>query len=316
MASEGRSIMEAIRHNRGLKVAALAGAVVLWYAIREVTSFEAKVQGVQLDVLLDPGWAVLDRSIDEVDVLFRGSPSDIRYLNRDQIRVEVDLRGQSVAGSRDVRLGPRKVRAPGGVRAISVDPSEITLSLDREGAREVAVKADIVGNTPDGFEVESVVCTPGQVRLQGPEGRLAGIAEAKTGPIDLEGRLRSFTLTRTVLSPSETWSARVEPDRVRVDVKIVERSTRKEVEGVPVQLVVRPDTPPINLVAEARVKLSLKGRSEILSGLEATNLSAYVDCTALQPGEVREVTIFAPVPNGVELLGVEPAQLRVEMRGP
>jgi len=308
--------MDVFRHNRGLKVAALAGAVVLWYAIREVTSFEAKVQGVQLDVLMDPGWAVLDRSIDEVDVLFRGSPSDIRYLNRDQIRVEVDLRGQSVAGSRDVRLGPRKVRAPGGVRAVSVDPSEITLSLDREGAREVAVKADIVGNTPDGFEVESVVCTPPMVRLQGPEGRLAGIAEAKTGPIDLEGRLRSFTLTRTVLSPSETWSARVEPDRVRVDVKIVERSTRKEVEGVPVQLVVRPDTPPIKLAADARVKLSLKGRSEILSGLEATNLSAYVDCTALQPGEVREVTIFAPVPSGVELLGVEPAQLRVEMRGP
>jgi YbbR domain-containing protein len=316
MAPEGRTILDVIRHNRGLKVAAVAGAVVLWYAIREITSFEAKVQGVQLDVLLDPGWAVLDRSVDEVDVTFRGSPSDIRYLNRDQIRVEVDLRGQSVAGSVDVRLGPRKVRAPGGVRAVSVDPAEITLSLDRAGAREVVVKADIVGSTPDGFEVESVVCTPDQVRLQGPEGRLAGIAEAKTGPIDLEGRLRSFTLTRTVLPPSETWSARVEPDRVRVDVKIVERSTRKEVEGVPVQLVVRPDTPPINLVADARVKLSLKGRSEILSGLEATNLNAYVDCTGLQPGEVREVPIFAPVPNGVELIEVQPALLRVEMRGP
>ena len=145
---------------------------------------------------------------------------------------------------------------------------------------------------------------------------LAGIAEANTGPIDLEGRLRSFTLSRTVLPPSETWSARVEPDRVRVDVKIVERSTRKEVEGVPVQLVVRPDTPPINLVADARVKLSLKGRSEILSGLEATNLNAYVDCTGLQPGEVREVPIFAPVPSGVELIEVQPALLRVEMRGP
>lgn len=316
MAPDRQRIWDAIRHNRGLKLAAVAGAIILWYAIREITSFEAKVQGVQLDVLLDPGWAVLDRSVDEVDVLFRGSPSDIRYLSRDQIRVEVDLRGQSVAGSRDVRLGPRKVKAPGGVRAISVDPAEITLSLDREGAREVAVKADIVGSTPDGFEVERVVCTPATVRLQGPDGRLAGIQELKTGPIDLEGRLRSFTLTRTIQSPSETWSARAEPDRVRVDVTIVERSTRKEVEDVPVRLVVRPATPPINLESDARVKLSLKGRSEVLAGLAATNLNAYVDCTSLQPGEVREVKVFAPVPAGVELLEVVPAALRVEMRAP
>jgi len=316
MAPDGKRVLDAIRHNRGLKLAAVVSAIWLWYAIREVTSFEAKVQGVQLEVLLDPGWAVLDRSIDEVDVLFRGSPSDIRYLNRDQIRVEVDLRGQSVAGSRDVRLGLRNVRAPGGVRAVSVDPAEITLSLDREGAREVAVLADMVGNTPDGFEVESVVCTPAQVKLQGPEGRLAGIQGAKTGPIELDGRLRSFTLTRAIMPPSDTWSARVEPDRVRVDVTIVERSTRKEVEGVPVQLVVRPDTPPIHLPADSRVRLSLKGRSEVLAGLNETNLSAYVDCTLLQPGEVREVKIFAPVPAGVELVGVEPPMFRVEMRAP
>lgn len=316
MALDWQKIGRDIRHNRGLKLAAVVGAVMLWYAIRAVTSFEANVQGVQLDVLLDPGWAVLDRSIDEVDVLFRGSPSDIRYLSRDQIRVEVDLRGQSVAGSRDVRLGPRRVRAPGGVRAISVDPAEITLSLDREGAREVAVKAEIVGSTPDGFEVESVVCTPAQVRLQGPEGRLAGIQELKTGPIDLEGRLRSFTLTRTVQPPSETWSARVEPDRVRVDVTIVERSTRREVEGVPVQLVVRPDTPPINLASANGVKISLKGRSEVLAGVSGTNLTAYVDCTTLQPGEVREVKVFVPVPAGAELLSVDPPTLRVEMKAP
>ncbi len=316
MAFDKKKFVQSLRHNRGLKLVAAAGAVVVWYAISEVTSFEAKVQGVQLDVLLDPGWAVLDRSVDEVEVLFRGSPSDIRYLARDQVRVEIDLRGQSVAGSRDVRLGPRKVRAPGGVRAISVDPAEITLSLDREGAREVAVKADIVGSPPAGFEVENVVCTPAQVRLQGPEGRLAGIQEVNTVPIDLEGRLRSFTLTRTVQSPSETWSARVEPDRVRVDVTIVERSSRQEVEGVRVQLLVLPGTSPIRLLSPAAVKLVVKGRSELLSALVASNLTAYVDCTSLRPGETKELPVSVPVPSGVEVVAVEPAALRVEMNQP
>jgi hypothetical protein len=223
-----------------------------------------------------------------------------------------------VAGSARCGWGRAKCKAPGGVRAVSVDPAEITLTPGPGGAREVVtVKADIVGSTPDGYEVEKRGVYAGSGAAAGPAGPAGRHpAEASNVPIDLEGRLQSFTLTRTVQPPSETWSARVDPDRVRVDVKMVERSTRKEVEGVPVQLVVRPDTPPINLVADARVKLSLKGRSEILSGLEATNLNAYVDCTGLQPGEVREVPIFAPVPNGVELIEVQPALLRVEMRGP
>jgi hypothetical protein len=33
--------------------------------------------------------AILDRSAKTVDVLFRGSQEDIRYLNRDQISVDV-----------------------------------------------------------------------------------------------------------------------------------------------------------------------------------------------------------------------------------
>ena len=316
MPLDGQKVWQAVRHNGGLKVAAAIGAVALWYAITEATSFEAKVQGVKLEVLLDPGWAVLDRSVDEVEVSFRGSPSDIRYLARDQVRVEVDLRGRSKTGSSDVPLGPRRVRAPGGVRAISVDPSEITLSLDREGVREVGVKADIMGSLPEGYEVESVVCTPAQVRLQGPEGRLVGIQELKTGSIELEGRLKSFTLTRTVQMPSETWTARVEPDRVRVDVTLVERSTRREVEGVPVQLLVRPEAPAVRLAAESRVKCILKGRSELLGALSGSNITAYVDCASLQPGEVRDLPVAVPLPPGVEMVAVEPAVVRVEMRQP
>lgn len=316
MALDLQKIIKDIRHNGGLKIAAAIGAVALWYTITEATSFEAKVQGVRLNVMLDPGWAVLDRSVDEVEVSFRGSPSDIRYLTRDQVSVEIDLRGKSKTGSCDVRLGPRKIRAPGGVRAISVDPSEITLSLDRESSREAPVRAEIIGSLPEGYEVASVVCTPPHVRIQGPEGRLVGIQELKTGAIDLEGRLKSFTLTRTVQPPSETWTARVEPDRVRVDVAIVERSTKQEIEGVRVQLLVLPDAPPIHLAAETKVKLVVKGRSEVLNSVAASNLTAFVDCATIQPGEARDLPVFVPVPPGMEIVTVDPPSVRVEMRGP
>lgn len=313
MAPDLDAVWRGIRNNRGLKLVALVLAVVTWYWVREITSFTAVVQGVRLHVLLDEGWAVLDRSVDEVDVLFRGSQSDIRYLSREQVRVEVDLRGRSVAGARDVPLGPANVRAPGSVRAVSVDPAEFSLTLDREGERQVAVRADMVGNPPEGFEVEQVVVTPATVKLQGPQGRLAGVQEVRTVPIDLEGRPRSFSLTRTIQPPSEVWSARADPDRVRVDVAIAERSTHREVSGVQVQLMVSPNTPPIQLKPRASVKLALKGRSDVIAALDASNLTAYVDCTLLQAGQAVDLPVHVPIPPGVEIVSMEPAQVHVRM---
>ncbi len=311
----GQRLWRITRNNRGFKLIALLLAIVSWYAIREFTSFTTVVRGVHVAVLVDEGWAVLDRSIEDVDVVCRGSQSDIRYLNRDQFRVEIDLRGRSVAGTREIRMNPSSIKVPGGSRAISIDPPEITLTLDREGEQMVAVHAEIAGNPPDGYEVAEVVCTPAEVKLQGPQGRLAGMTEVKTSQIDLEGRLKSFSLTRSLQPPSELWSARVDPDRVRIDVRIVERSSSLDIEDIPVLLLVRPDTPAISLSAEIpAVSLSLRGRAESLSRLSSTNLTAFIDCRGLQPGVPTELPItVVPIPSSVTIVTQKPAFIRVEL---
>lgn len=314
MASEPSSIWRAIRNNRGLKLLSLVLAILAWFGVREITSFTAVIREVRVVALLDEGWAVLDRSVEEVDVLVRGSQNDIRYLSRDQFRVEVDLRGRSVTGTQEVRLDPQTVKVPGGARAISIDPPEITLSLDREGDRLVKVRAEIIGNPPEGYELAEVVCTPPEVRLQGPEGRLAGVTEVKTAQIDLEGRLKSFSLTRVIQPPSELWSAKVDPDRARIDVRIVERSSALDLADIPLRLLVPPDTPAIRVDrSNATVKLSLRGRAEAVKNLAASNLTAFVDCTVLRPGQTMELPVQVSVPGGVEIVSREPASIVVEL---
>lgn len=313
MADNFSRLWRAVRNNARLKAVALILAVVVWYAIREITSYTTVVRGVAVNVLLDEGWAVLDRSVEQVDVLCRGSQSDIRFLTRDQVRVDVDLRGRSVPGTIEVPLKLRDIKVSGGARAVAVDPPEMTLTLDRQGERLVRVRADIVGSPPEGYEVAEVTTTPSEVRLQGPQGRLAAVAEVRTAPIDLEGRLKSFSLTRVIQPPSELWSARVEPDRARVDVRIVERAAAIELADVPIRLLVRPDMPPIHLAAgQSTVKLSLRGRADAIKGLTPTNLNAFVDCTSLTPGEASELPVIVNAPSGVEIVSVEPSRVRVE----
>lgn len=309
----GKTIWQAMRNNRNLKLVALLLAALSWYAIREFTSFTTVVRQVHVEVLVGEGWAVFDRSVEAIDVVCRGSQSDIRYLTRDQLKVTVDLRGKSHPGTETIAFKPKDISVPGGARAISTDPADITLTLDREGDRMVRVRADIVGTPPEGYEVAEVTCTPSEVRLQGPQGRLAELQEIKTAAIDLEGRVRSFSLTRAVQPPSELWSTRVEPDRTRVDVRIVERSSTLDVPDIAVKLLVWPNTPPIRFLdPNPRVKVSVRGRADAIHALSATNMTPLVDCTVLKSGEIQDLPIRVYAPAGVEILAQEPSHLRVE----
>ena len=104
MASKLERLRKIVLHNKGLKAAALVLAFVTWYAIRSVINFETVVSDIPLTIQVNPGWAILDQSAKTVDVLFRGSQEDIRYLNRDQIKVEVDIRGKPFAEALNVKL--------------------------------------------------------------------------------------------------------------------------------------------------------------------------------------------------------------------
>lgn len=312
---KGDRIWKAIRNDGRLKLLALIMAVGTWYAIRAITSFTTIVRNVPVTVLTEKGVAILDRSADAVNVVCRGSPSDLRNLSPDQINVTVELKDPSITGSQDVQLDPRKIKVQGGARAISIEPPVITFVLDKEGVREVKVRAEVsTNNLPDGFEITGIKCDPVVVTLQGPQGRLAGVEEVKTAQIDLEGRTRTFSLNRTIQPPSDLWSARVEPERVRVDVHIAPISSALELADVKVKLLVNPETPPVRVLnKKLNVQIRLSGRADIVKSLSASNLAGYVDCSMLSSGTKANLPIIVQVPSGVEIVSIEPSHIQVEI---
>jgi hypothetical protein len=308
------SLRSAVRNNRGLKITAVVLAVVAWYAVREAISSEAMIKNVRLNVETDEGWAVLDQSVTDVDVLFRGSDNDLRYLNREQITVTVDMRGRrSREGTVVMKIGPEHVKALTGARAIRVDPNEITLSIDREGDKEVPVKADVVGTPPEDFEVSKVVCTPATVVVHGPRQRLAAVETVRTEPIDLEGRLRSFQLNRTILPLGESWSARVVPDSVNVQVSIVQRTARIEIDNVRVSALVRPNSRDGVQFWPPTVRVTLTGKSELLGNLEKEKILAFVDCSQLEGGGRISLPVRVPVGPGIDVVSIDPPLVGAEI---
>jgi YbbR domain-containing protein len=304
-------LRDRVLHHRGTKLLSLFLALVSWYAIQAAISFETVVTEVPLAVSVDPGLTILDRSAQAVDVVFRGSQDDIRYLERDAVRVEADIRGEPFRGSVKVRLQPKDVRHLGGARAVAVRPDEVTLQLDTEAEKLVPVKADLQGTLPEGCEVEKVVCAPASVTLYAPRRRLNEIDAVYTAPIDLEGRSRSFKKNSVgVASLSDSWMTRMSPSNITVDVFISEHSGERELKEVPVSVQLSSSAKTRVSVRPAKVDVTMRGRAELLRNLQEAEVEAYVNCVGLRAGATYDLPVRVNSPAGTGALRIEPATVQ------
>lgn len=311
------SSFQALRGERArnwpLRGLAVFLAVVVWYAIRAAISHDTLVTDVPVEIHHDEGWAVLERSDETADIRFRGSRADVRDLIREHVRVVIDGRGQSQAGQKTVRIDPSSVRAPSGVRAISVRPETVTFSLDREGERQVPVRADLQGSLPDGYEVSQWSSTPASVLLRGPMTRVETVETIRTAPIELDGREQSFRVRRSLVPPPQLAAAKFDPDRVQVDVTILEEYTSSRVlEDVPLSLLTQPGGPAPVWIEPDRVTVTLQGRADVLRRLDASRVLAFVDASPLaESDEVELPVVIPPIEGGVRLVSVSPSFARV-----
>ena len=78
--------------------------------------------------------------------------------------------------------------------------------------------------------------------LRGPAQQLAQTDWVYTEPVDVEGRIESFTKRCKVLPPSNIWTPVIEPTEVQVSVQIAVKSDTLELSDIPVEVVVKPSS--------------------------------------------------------------------------
>lgn len=299
---------------RWMRVAALILAITAWFLIRETISQESIVYDVPVQFLHEPGFAVLDRSVDTVDVRFRGSLGDLALLKPDDIKLIVDVRDIQGPKIREkIKLRPSMIRAPGAARPISITPGDIVLSTDKEGELNIPVRAELQDQPPEGFSVERFVCDPATVTLSGPMSKVREIDALSTAPIGLEGRTRSFKTRASVLPPQGLSTARVEPERVQVEVVITEHGATRVFDRVPVRLMsvsAGPQWPRVT-VTPSTVAVTLQGKESALNAIEPEAIRAFVDCSGLNLGGKYELPVQWVVPPGVRAVQTEPSAVTI-----
>ena len=132
-----------------------------------------------------------------IRVSLRGEANSIFPVMEGDIEVYVDIDKYNIPGAYTVPVQWRKKGAAHGTEPlqITVDPMEITFSLDYKISKVVPLLASLRGQVETGYTMTSYSLNPAQVIVEGPAELIWDISEVYTDTIVLDGRRSDFSLT-------------------------------------------------------------------------------------------------------------------------
>ena len=294
----------------GLKLLALALALVFWIQVAGQPVVERGID-VPLGFENVPELLYVGGDLpDSVRIRVRGAANIVSGLQPGDVVAAIDLEGERPGRRRLFDMFAGRVRVPFGVEVTQVFPATITVSLESAGApRAVTVVPDVQGRPAEGYAVGRIGTVPPTVQVIGPESRLAGVAEALTEPVPVDGATSRVQATVTVGVADPMVRLRT-PASAQVTVEIVPAPEERVLRAVPVRadgseraVSIEPDS----------ITVGVRGRRDRVQALEETGVAAWVDLVGLQPGRYNlPVTVEGSA--GIGVTRIDPSRVTVTVR--
>lgn len=304
-------MLERWRENLGLKLLAIALALILWlYVTSEQNPATEHVVRIPLEVEnLGAGLVVADLP-SEVSLRVEGRKGQIQNLLPRDIRAYVDLRAARVGDN----IIPVQVTLPEGIRLVRVNPAQVTVKVEQVKEVSFPVQANLNGDPANGYRALEPILKPSQVIVSGSETLLKEIgkvyvevnmnqargnflAQLPVQVTDREGRSLSRWLT-------------IKPESVEVFVPVVQ--------DMPSRMVaIRP-----RLVGEPAPGYQIKRiilHPEVVEVLAPYNVLATLDNLYTTPiniaGARKNVTVESQleIPPGIQLSSFPRVRVIVEI---
>ncbi|WP_166830812.1 diadenylate cyclase [Thalassoroseus pseudoceratinae] len=207
----------------GLKFAAAATAILLWFGIAyQVDAVMRSYEKVPVEFRNIPeGWAVDNVFPNEVRLVVTGTERAFRDVRRSDFTVSIDLADPQPTGlrHRTFPITPERVRLPLGMTLSEADPSTVQLELYRISKVRAPIGVRHEGQRDDGWELADVRINPPSVRVIVPDGEFETVPEIPTNTIELSElavKDKQTMLTATLVPPDGIQLAENEPQQVNV----------------------------------------------------------------------------------------------------
>jgi YbbR domain-containing protein len=295
----------------GTWVAAFACAVGLWLLVNIGERTSERTLRVHIEPENVPAGLVITNPIPEyAEVRVSGSGLILSSIDEKDLRSTLDLSGAR-PGVLTYTLDPKRFELPRKVEVSRVTPSQITFNLDRMAKRSIPVRLERTGEVKPGLRLKELALIPEKVDVSGPQARLDALPTILTAPLDL-GSLRPGTrqLELDLMQPGGLVELKTPSIRVRsvVEPIVIERELRR------VKLQVR-DADNAWRVSPDSVTVVVRGPEVQVRALELEPGAAYVATDDLAGDVLHRVKPQVTLPEGIELVRVEPAEVALAPAG-
>jgi YbbR domain-containing protein len=165
-------------------------------------------------------------SAEKVKVQITGKRRLINALKPEQVRAFLDLQ-ETNQGVRRMSLDRENIEVPLGLELVRASPSTIRLELEERLEKEVAVKPEIAGILPAGYQIEKISVSPEAVKISGPKSTLRAIKTLNTEQVDL-GKMENLEGKKVVevplvISPASLRLVPGQPREVQLYIKFASK---------------------------------------------------------------------------------------------
>ncbi|MBQ9344361.1 MAG: YbbR-like domain-containing protein [Kiritimatiellae bacterium] len=273
-----RKLIAFLHSRAGTWTLAVLAAVLLWWTVREATSNIQSLDAMPLTVHAPDGWMVVEQSVREVNLTFKGSKSEMAELRRDAVQVALNMQTNANTNTFAVLLGPEQVTGPRGAHLESISPARLRLRMEPVLTRQIPIRLVTQSILPDGYEIVHTTLTPSVISVTGPSSSVSRLASVPTEPLNLSGLVSPVHATTfRVQPPPENSHLSYGARTVQLDVGIAARRGEKFFPNLPVRLLVPPGQPLLAELTPETCNVTLHGRETVLASLKADDVRLFVE---------------------------------------
>lgn len=202
------------------KLVALLVAGLLWATAQGLGDVEGSIdmQVAVEDVPED--LVVVDQSSHEINLHLVGSRAGLRHAKKTMSSYRVSLAGVKPGEAR-FSVTNEGLALPRNAKVTARSPTMLVFHTERVVSKEVPIRADVVGEPPEGYRVTGVQVEPSQIRIAGARSSVRRVREVSTDRVDVSKLRASTTLEiAPVMGAPHVWREDARGEAVQVHVNV------------------------------------------------------------------------------------------------
>ncbi|MFW6293383.1 MAG: YbbR-like domain-containing protein [Spirochaetota bacterium] len=309
MASRSELVRRALE-NWPAKIIALGIAIVI-VLFNDLADVSERYFSVPLELRLDGDVVPGAEHTNRIRVELRGEESQIFEVLEEDIVAYADFTEHTTEG---VFRAPVEVQRTGSALdmealEISVEPANVTVTLEEKLVRSLEVVPDIAGFPPPGYELSDYRVSPTTVGVEGPRSRVEGLTQILTEEINMTSRTSDFSERVRLARPDPLVDF---PGGSIVDFRalIVETVVQTSFEGVEISIVDLAD----DLVVVSDVPtgtIRVQGKQLDLEDVPRERIGLFVDAGGVDTPGLYALPVRPQIPGGILVLGIDPARIEI-----